>query len=64
MTNNKLNVDAALTKFAAENIDEKSLALWKAILSECKEVTDPDRCEANAKIVKCISDGVKTMKVK
>ncbi|XP_037025122.1 uncharacterized protein LOC119066652 [Bradysia coprophila] len=56
-TDNQLNVDAVMKVYAAESKDEKAIANMKEVLDECKAVTDKDRCESSAKILKCISDG-------
>ncbi|KAG4069815.1 hypothetical protein HA402_006830 [Bradysia odoriphaga] len=58
-TDNKISVDAVLKFYATETKDEKAVANMKEVLNECKAVTDKDRCESSAKILKCINDGTR-----
>lgn len=64
MTNNQLNVDAFMKKFAArfpeDSKDEKRFANMREILKECKGQTgevENDRCESSANVLQCINDG-------
>lgn len=43
----------------AANGDEDKMKAAKEISEECKNVTDPDRCEMAIKIGKCMEEGAK-----
>lgn len=43
----------------APNANEKLVADYKAIIDNCKSITDPDRCEASAKILICLNGGAR-----
>lgn len=57
MTNNKVNADVVMKLLAARSKDKEELAKMSEILNECSRETDTDRCEATAKVLKCMYDG-------
>lgn len=40
-----------------ENKNETTISVYKAIVNDCRSVTDADRCEASEKILNCLNNG-------